>query len=152
MDKVQATEDQVFTGLPRPGATLEQQARDAASAIAEVFRTHAAFLRPVIGSTSVNPDLLHRGAAESRRLLDRVTAAINVDAITGEDIARGLYAECVLRTMYGATSSRKPEPPKPTRPSARTSPAPQRHERQPVRQSTNPHSSSSRTRVCRWAT
>ena len=101
MAQVKASEEQLFAGLPKPGSTLEQQALAASSAIAEVFRAHAAFLRPVIGHAARTPTLLSRGAVESQRLLRRVVAAMDVDEPTGHDIARTLYAECILRTMYG---------------------------------------------------
>jgi AcrR family transcriptional regulator len=103
MAEVQATEDLLFAGLPGRDASIEQQAADAAGAIARVFERHARFLRPVISTAESDPVLLARGAAESRRLLTRVAAAMDIDADVGEEVARTLYAECVLRTIYGAT-------------------------------------------------
>ena len=102
MLEVEATEDRVFAGLPGPAATLGEQAAAAADAIAEVFAVHERFLRPVISRAASDPQLLERGAAESRRLLDRVAAAIDVDPEVGREVAQTLYAECVLRTIYGA--------------------------------------------------
>lgn len=101
MAQVEASEERLFADLPEPGAGLDQQALAAATAIAEVFREHAAFLRPVIGHAARTPTLLRRGAVESQRLLRRVATAMDVDDQTGQDIARTLYAECILRTLYG---------------------------------------------------
>jgi AcrR family transcriptional regulator len=101
MAQVAATEQQVFAGLPRPGATTRQRAFDAVAAITEVFARHASFLRPIIGFAGREPTLLRRGAAESRRLLDHIVRALQIDTDTAEDIARNLYSECVVRTMYG---------------------------------------------------
>jgi AcrR family transcriptional regulator len=102
MAEVEATEAKYFDRLPRPEATLREQASDAAAAIAAVFATHARFLRPVISRAEGDPQLLARGAAESRRLLDRAASAIRVEPRLGHEIAQALYAECVLRTIYGA--------------------------------------------------
>jgi AcrR family transcriptional regulator len=113
MAEIQATEERVFHALPRPGSTADEQAVDAARAIASVFAAHARFLRPVIGQSESDPDLLARGAEESRRLLARVAAAIDVEPGLGLEIAQTLYAECVLRTIYGAdflTGSTEAEP------------------------------------------
>ncbi len=56
----------------------------------------------MISRAESDPALLERGAAESRRLLGRVVAAIGIDAAIGQEIAQTLYAECVLRTIFGA--------------------------------------------------
>lgn len=102
MTEIEATEERLFRGLPRAGASVTEQAVEAAAAIADVFDTHVRFLRPVISRAESDPALLARGAAESRRLLGRVGAAIEVDAAVGAEIAAALYAECVLRAIYGA--------------------------------------------------
>lgn len=102
MAQVAATEEQVFAGLPRVGAEPRQRALDASAAIADVFSRHASFLRPIIGVAGRDPALLRRGASESRRLLDHVVRALDLDSEAAEDIARSLYSECVIRTMYGA--------------------------------------------------
>ena len=102
MIRVQETEESAFAGLPRPGAPVTAQASDAADAVADVFATHASFLRPVIGQAEADPHLLERGALESRRLLGRVASAICLDHGVAWEIAQTIYAECVVRTMYGA--------------------------------------------------
>lgn len=102
MSEILETEEQAFAGLPSIGASLAEQATAAAGAIAQVFDVHERFLRPVISRAESDRRLLQRGAAESRRLLGRVSAAIGVDPATGGEIAQTLYAECVLRTIYGA--------------------------------------------------
>lgn len=111
MERVRATEDEAFDGLPRPGTSPAARARAAAAAAAAVFEANAAFLRPVIGHAGGNPSMLRRGAQESRRLLDRIAAAADVREPAGTEIARTVYAECVVRTMYGADFfSDRPEP------------------------------------------
>lgn len=102
MREIEATEDAAFAGLPRRGAPVGEQAMEAASAVAEVFETHARFLRPVITQAEADPALLARGAEESRRLLGRTAAAIEIDGAVAAEIARTAYAECVVRTIYGA--------------------------------------------------
>jgi len=102
MAEVRATEERVLGPLPHPGASTADRAADAAAAMAEVFREHAPFLKPVITQAESDPALLERGAGESRRLLQRVADAIAIDPVVATEIAQTLYAECVLRTMYGA--------------------------------------------------
>jgi AcrR family transcriptional regulator len=101
MTEIAATEERVLAGLPRRSAPAAQAA-DVAAAVAEVFETHARFLRPVISRSESDPALLARGAEESRRLLRRAAAAIDVAPEIAAEIAQALYAECVVRTIYGA--------------------------------------------------
>ncbi|WP_375390264.1 TetR/AcrR family transcriptional regulator [uncultured Amnibacterium sp.] len=102
MTDVRATEERVLAGLPRADADPAERAASAASAIAEVFATHVRFLRAVIGRSESDPVLLEHGAEESRRLLAGVAAALQTDPEVAREAAQTLYAECVLRTIYGA--------------------------------------------------
>lgn len=101
MERVRASEEEAFRGLPRPGVSVPDQAEQAAGAIVEVFDRHEKLLRSVIAQAESDPALLARGAQESRRLLGRVADAIEVPPQVGREIAQTLYAECVLRTAYG---------------------------------------------------
>jgi AcrR family transcriptional regulator len=93
--QVVATEDRAFG---RTAGSVERTVE----AVVEVFDTHAAFLRAVIRHSSSDPQLLERGAAESRRVLDRIVASLPHDR---EDmvvpVGRMLYTECAFRAMYG---------------------------------------------------
>ncbi|WP_448003116.1 TetR/AcrR family transcriptional regulator [Agromyces bauzanensis] len=93
--RVVATEDRAFD---RAAGSVERTVE----AVVEVFETHAPFLRAVIQHSSFDPRLLERGAAESRRVLDRIVAALPHDR---EDmvvpVGRMLYTECAFRAMYG---------------------------------------------------
>ncbi|WP_162256628.1 TetR/AcrR family transcriptional regulator [Agromyces sp. Soil535] len=93
--RVVATEDHAFG---RATGSVERTVE----AIVEVFEMHAAFLRAVIRHSSSDPQLLDRGAAESRRVLGRIIAALPHDR---EDmvvpVAWMLYTECAFRAMYG---------------------------------------------------
>ena len=112
MAEVRQTEDRMLAPLPRPRATIAEQAAEAAAAVAEVFLMHGRLLRAVITQAESDPQLLERGADESRRMMRRVADAIAVDPAVALEIAQTLYAECVLRTMYGAgflTGSPEPE-------------------------------------------
>jgi AcrR family transcriptional regulator len=102
MAEVRATEERMLGPLPRQGATTAEQAADAAAAVAAVFRAHARFLKPVITQAESDPQLLERGAEESRRMIARAADAIAIEPAVALEIAQTLYAECVLRTMYGA--------------------------------------------------
>jgi AcrR family transcriptional regulator len=102
MAEVRATEERVLLPLPRPDATTGEQAAEAAEAVAEVFLVHGRLLRSVITQAESDPQLLERGAEESRRMMRRAADAIHVDPTVALEIAQTLYAECVLRTMYGA--------------------------------------------------
>ncbi len=102
MAEVHTTENELLADLPRAGATHRSEADAAARAVAEVFRIHGAFLRPVIGLASKDPVLLEKGSAESRQYLHRVAATLPSAGAQAYDIARTIYAECVVRTMYGA--------------------------------------------------
>jgi AcrR family transcriptional regulator len=93
--RVVATEDRAFG---RAAGSVERTVE----AVVEVFETHAAFLRAVIRHSSSDPRLLERGAAESRRVLDRIVASLPHER---EDmvvpVGRMLYTECAFRAMYG---------------------------------------------------
>ncbi len=101
MTAVRATEQAVFEARPAFGAPPEARAADAAAGLAEVFRRHHRFLRPVIALAAADPDLLRRGGTESQRLLGLVAAALPLPPDQAGEVARTLYAECILRTMYG---------------------------------------------------
>ncbi len=102
MQRVHRIEDEAFAGLPVEGASAEQRAAAATDAIVTVFERNATFLRAVIGQAGADPALLRNGAVESRRLLARVEEALGLPGPASAEIARTLYAECVVRTMYGA--------------------------------------------------
>jgi AcrR family transcriptional regulator len=93
--RVVATEDRAFG---RAAGSVERTVE----AIVEVFETHAAFLRAVIRHSSSDPQLLERGAAESRRVLGRIIAALPRDRPDMlVHVGRMLYTECAFRAMYG---------------------------------------------------
>lgn len=99
LKRMRETEDELFES----GATLDGVADAAGRAvvvITRLFDAHAAFLRAVISRSVDDPELLSAGAAESRRFVARVGGALAVP--NGHEVARVLYSECVLRTMYGA--------------------------------------------------
>lgn len=95
MAQVIVTEDRVFA---EASGSLERTV----DAVVEVFETHGALLRAVIRHAASDPDLLHRGAAESRRVLDRIVDALPpAPSEAATIVARLLYTESAFRAMYG---------------------------------------------------
>ncbi len=102
MVKVREAQLRGLGGLPDLTEPPEQRSRTVIATTWGVFRDHAPFLRSVIGYSVHCPPLLARGAEESRMLISLVAGALGTDARVGQETARMIYAECVLRTMYGA--------------------------------------------------
>lgn len=98
LHRMRQTEDALFeSGAAVAGA--DDRASRAVAVITRLFEEHAAFLRAVISRSVDDAELLGRGASESRRLIARLADTLAVS--DGREVARVLYSECVLRTMYG---------------------------------------------------
>jgi len=101
MTRVHATEA-ILLARERSDGSADEQARAAARILAGVFTAHARFLRPVIAAASTDATLRSGGSAESRSFLTALVTSMPRCAERAYDIARTLYAECVLHTLYGA--------------------------------------------------
>jgi AcrR family transcriptional regulator len=100
MAEITASEQRLFLGGPLE-RTPEDRIRAAATGTWEIFREHRRFLRPVISYSITSTDLRDRGAETSRRLIGLVTGRIAIAPRVDHEIARTIYAEVVLRTMWG---------------------------------------------------
>ncbi len=95
MRAVVATEEELFSAADGTIAGV-------VTATAGVFDRHAALLRAVIRRAVEDPWLLAHGAASSRRLQQRIAAALPVhDRDAAASAARVVYEACAFRTMYG---------------------------------------------------
>ena len=73
-----------------------------AMAMWHTFDTNLALLRAVIRHSSSSDALLKRGSEESRRMLAALSDQIHHrDRGAVDDALKMMYAECVLRVMYG---------------------------------------------------
>ncbi len=85
---------------------LERAVRD----LAEIFRRHADFLRPIMLVSGVQPEIYRRGAQESRELGEQFTRVLlrAQDSMKHPDpetqawtVFNMIFSALVMRTMYG---------------------------------------------------
>jgi AcrR family transcriptional regulator len=101
MTAVRATEAELMAGIPGPDSPPEARIAAVVDVLAELFLQHRAILRPVIAS-SVRDDRIHtRGVEESLRARAALSSALGLGPRVGNDIAAMVFAEVVVRTVYG---------------------------------------------------
>jgi AcrR family transcriptional regulator len=97
--QVRAT--QTSNAVPAEPLALDEAVAAAARGMLTTFQQHEGFLRAVILRASVDPELRVRGALESRwaiaQAMENVPGASPAVAAAG----RMMFAECVLRIIYG---------------------------------------------------
>lgn len=101
LSAVHGTETELAEQLPSPDAPLADRVAGIVTMLAEVFRRHRAFFRPVIAASVRDPRIHARGVEESLRSQRALAAALGLDERTGADIAAMVFAEVVVRTVYG---------------------------------------------------
>ena len=105
MEPIRATEAELSRELPGAGAPVAERVAGVVGMLAEVFRRHRAFFRPVIAASARDPWIHARGVEESLRSQEALAAALALDERAGRDIAAMVFAEVVVRTMYGGDFS-----------------------------------------------
>lgn len=107
MERVRATQLQ-WQDL----ATGESDVERVAHVMWRIFETHFALLRAVIRHSSSSSALLERGSEESVAMLSSLAGLLrHSDREAVDDVLRMMYAECVMRLMYGPEFlTRRPEP------------------------------------------
>ncbi len=81
------------------GASTADAAANAARVVIGVFDAHPAALRALIDRSAHDPELLARGGAASRHMLADIAGTI--PGRGGAAVVRAVYAECLLRLVYG---------------------------------------------------
>lgn len=99
LTQIRATQEQLQVEFVRENHSTPEAAAAAAQVIIGVFTAHAQALRALIDRSAEDPELLERGGTASRALLADVAAGI--PSPMREAIVRAVYAECLIRTMYG---------------------------------------------------
>jgi AcrR family transcriptional regulator len=101
MERVGATQARL-AGAVRAEDGLDVAARNATEAMLRVFETHEGLLRAVILRASVDDQLRHRGSLESRAAIRGVMERVPGRRTAVEAAGRTVFAECVVRIIYGA--------------------------------------------------
>ncbi|MCS5735694.1 TetR/AcrR family transcriptional regulator [Herbiconiux daphne] len=101
LDQFALTEDELIAQHVRPHATVEHAAAAAARVIIGVFRAHERALKALIERSAYDSSFLQRGSRASQGLVQRLAATLPVDSATATSAVRVVYAENVLRVMYG---------------------------------------------------
>jgi AcrR family transcriptional regulator len=102
MDLVVEAEAAAVLRNVMPDASPADQVRAGVSVLAEVFDERTPFMRAVIQHSAVDAGLLTRGSAEAKRVMEVVARALPGDAAAAREVATTLFAECVVRVMYGS--------------------------------------------------
>ncbi|GHF18916.1 TetR/AcrR family transcriptional regulator [Pseudolysinimonas yzui] len=100
MERVAATQARVVSTV-RPEDGLETAARHAVEAMLNVFQAHEGLLRAVIIRASVDEELRRRGGLESRAAIRGLMERIPGRRAAVEAVGRTVFAECVVRIIYG---------------------------------------------------
>ncbi len=99
--EMRTTEDQLIHEHVADHRSAEDAAAAAARVIAGVFDIHGRALRSLIDRSAHDPQMLARGGAASRQLLARLAQGIPLEERSSWTVLRAVYAECVMRLMYG---------------------------------------------------
>jgi len=96
------TEEELVAQHVQPGTSDDDTIEVAVRVIAGIFSANEQAFRAVIARSTQDPDLLQRGSVASQALLERLVATIFDGAENTHVALRAVYAECLLRTTYGA--------------------------------------------------
>jgi len=102
MQRSREIEESEFAVLSRRSRSVPDQTRAVVTAAARSFRRNEPFLRAAIGYATREPEVLALGTEDAQRIVGRMVDALHAPADVAEDVARMVFAECILRTMYGA--------------------------------------------------
>lgn len=98
---VYATEQALLARIPED-ADLPARIAGLVFMMTETFRRHRAIMRPIIGSSMSDPHIHGRGVEDGRRVVGIVADVLAIDPQAGHDIGTMLFAESVVRTIYGS--------------------------------------------------
>jgi AcrR family transcriptional regulator len=101
LTRIADTEQRLRVEHVRADHDTTAAATAAAAVIRGVFEEHRPVLRALIDRSAHDPQLLERGGAASRRMLATLADTIPAAPSRGRSVVRAVYAECLLRTMYG---------------------------------------------------
>jgi AcrR family transcriptional regulator len=86
----------------RPEDGIEAAARQAVQAMLSVFEAHEGLLRAVIIRAAIDDELRRRGALLSRIAIRDLMGGVPGRRVAVEAVGRTIFAECVVRIIYGA--------------------------------------------------
>ena len=99
--QIEKTERALTADHVREGVSPADAATAAALVIIGVFEAHSRALRALVTRSGDDDELLDRGGAASRELLDRLAGTLPTPTERAEAALRAVYAECVMRLLYG---------------------------------------------------
>ena len=110
MASVVELEHQLLDPLEHSAAEGEGGIGKLVTAMTEVFKQQRALLRPIIASSAHDERIHTRGVEEALRVQDTMVRMLKLPDGVGNDIAAMIFAELVVRTVYGNEfTSRMPE-------------------------------------------
>lgn len=101
LTRIRRTEDDLFAAHVVPEASVTDAAESVAAIVLGIFASHRQALRALIDRSAQDEELLARGAAASQRLLRRLAQTLPMESECAESVVRAVYADCLLRVMYG---------------------------------------------------
>lgn len=101
MARVRRFEDDQLASVDPARFGTEERIRRVALAMSEIFRQQRSVLRPIIAASAVDAGIHARGIEEARRVREVLVALLGLPPDVGHDIAAMIFAELVVRTVYG---------------------------------------------------
>ena len=105
MTALRATEAELLERVPPVDAPVEDRIAAIVAYMAGVFRRHRTLMRPIIASSTYDEHIHARGVEESLRSQQVMVDALGLPDDVGHDIAAMIFAEVVVRTVYGGEFS-----------------------------------------------
>lgn len=98
---IRETEQRILQQLPGPSASVEERVTAIVAFLDETFHTHESVLRPIVASAIRNGVVHPLGTSESSRVQKIMAEALGLPREMAEDIAGMVFAEVVIRHVYG---------------------------------------------------
>lgn len=102
MERSREIGESEFSRLSVSASSGPERTRAVVGAAARSFRRNEAFLRAAVGYATRESEVLALGVEDARRIIGRMVLALHAASDAAEDVARMIFAECILRTVYGA--------------------------------------------------
>lgn len=100
--RIRDTEAALRAEYVRAGMDAPDAAAAAARVVLGVFDGNGSALRAQIDRSASDPQLLQRGSAAVRDMLATLAETIPVPRAQADTITRAVFAECLMRVMYGS--------------------------------------------------
>ena len=100
--QIRATEVELTERHLRADVAATDAAESVARVVIGVFAEHHRALRALIDRSAHDPELLARGSAASRSMFEGLAERMPLSPEGGRAVIRAVYAECLMRVMYGA--------------------------------------------------